>query len=53
MTAREPILAGIQTGLGRPTAEPPSPPPVRLRIPEIARDRRIDSMLKQVARWVL
>jgi L-lactate utilization protein LutC len=49
MTARETILAGIQRELGRPTSEPPSPPPVRLRIPEVARDRRIESMRERVA----
>jgi L-lactate utilization protein LutC len=53
MTAREAILADIRRNLGHAAVtEPPSPPPVRLRIPDVPRERRIESMMERVAALV-
>ena len=49
MTARETILGDIRRQLGRNSSAPPAAPPVRLRIPEVSRARRIESMLERVA----
>lgn len=49
MTARETILSDIRRQLGRDSTEPPPAPSVRLRIPEVSRARRIESMLERVA----
>jgi L-lactate utilization protein LutC len=49
MTARETILSDIRRQLGRDSSRPPGPPPVRLRVPEVSRARRIESMLERVA----
>lgn len=44
MTAREEILRRVRAALGRTEGEaPPAPPPVRLRIPNVALDARIAS----------
>jgi len=48
MTARETILRDIQTGLGRPKPSEVTPPPVRLRIPEVSTSKRIARMLDRV-----
>jgi len=49
MTAREAILSDIRRQLRRSSNELPPPPSVRLRIPEVSRARRIESMLERVA----
>jgi L-lactate dehydrogenase complex protein LldG len=47
--SREHILHRVRTALGRSEGQPPaSPPPVRLRAPEVDRDARIASMLERV-----
>jgi L-lactate utilization protein LutC len=48
VNAREAILGDIRRQLGRASAGPPSPPPVRLRIPEVSRAARIESMVARV-----
>jgi L-lactate utilization protein LutC len=49
VTAREAILGDIRRQLGRDSSAPPPAPPVQLRIPEVTRARRIESMLERVA----
>jgi L-lactate utilization protein LutC len=46
MTTRETILRDIRRNLG--STGPPSPPPVRLRIPTIERGRRIESAIERI-----
>jgi L-lactate dehydrogenase complex protein LldG len=46
MTTRDAILNDIRRNLGR-TADTP-PPPVRIRVPDVSRERRIASMLERV-----
>jgi L-lactate dehydrogenase complex protein LldG len=49
LMSRDHILHRVRTGIGRSAGEPPAaPPPVRLRIPEVNRDRRIASMIERV-----
>lgn len=49
MTARDAILGDIRRELGGVATEPPTAPPVRLRIPEVSRAARIESLMKRVA----
>jgi L-lactate dehydrogenase complex protein LldG len=47
--SRDNILHRVRTALGRSPGEPPAaPPPVRLRIPEVALEDRITSLLTRV-----
>ncbi len=47
--ARENILHRVRTALGRSEGQPPTAePPVRLRVPEVDLETRIDSMLARV-----
>jgi L-lactate dehydrogenase complex protein LldG len=47
--SRDNILHRVRTALGRSPGEPPAaPPPVRLRIPEVAVEDRITSLLARV-----
>jgi len=47
--SRDNILHRIRTGIGRSAGEAVSdPPPVRLRIPEVAMDLRIQSMIMRI-----
>jgi L-lactate utilization protein LutC len=48
VTARETILGDIRRQLGRDSSAPPPAPPARLRIAEVNRARRIESMLERV-----
>ncbi len=47
--SRDNILHRVRTALGRSPGEPPAaPPPVRLRIPEVALEQRVSSLLARV-----
>jgi len=47
--SRDNILHRVRTALGRSPGEPPaSPPPVRLRLPEVALEERVSSLLNRV-----
>lgn len=48
MNHRETILNDVRRGLGRTGTRPPDPPAARLRIPEVSRTARIDSMMRRV-----
>jgi len=44
MAVRDEILSGIRASLGRKEGQaPPVPPPVRIRVPEVALERRIET----------
>lgn len=50
MTSRETILRDVRRNLGRSAGETtPTPPPPRIRVPEVPRQDRIASMLERVA----
>jgi hypothetical protein len=48
--SRDQMLRDIRTALGRQPGQPiPTPPPVRIVVPDVPVSQRIDSMLERVA----
>jgi len=49
MTARDEILQGVREALGGGQDQPAATPEARIRIPEVAREARIESLLRAVS----
>ncbi len=49
MTARDEILQSVRAALGHGSDQPAAPPAARIRIPEVAREARIESFFRAVS----